>query len=251
MKHMTMHYARSEAAIKSSVRSAVMSRGIPTDIAAARDLASALYPSVMDQRAYLAAREGELILDEFSDLSPAKRRFYPLSAVEEATLNAAGINPDNPEVLIEHLDPTTQKLARVKSHPYLDPDNPEALTRFIDDLTASASRHVKSASRDLVADTARLNKAGWARQLSGAENCSFCAMLVSRGAVYSKKSVNFQTHNHCDCTATIVKNKGDNYPGKDAAIRLNDMYRASGNNLTKFRQLLNEEVGESLESLAA
>lgn len=246
-----MHYVRSEAAIKSSVRGAVMSRGIPTDLASARDLASTLYPSIMDQRAYLAGREGELIRDEFSDLSTAKRRFYPLTAVEEATLNAAGLNPDNPEVLIEHLDPETQKLARVKIRPYLDPDNPEVLTRFIDDLTASAARHVKSASRDLVADTARLNKVGWARQLSGAENCSFCAMLVSRGAVYSKESVNFQTHNHCDCTATIVRNKGDYYPGKEAAVSLNEMYRASGSNLTKFRQLLNDEVGESFESLAA
>lgn len=250
MKQMTMHYARSESAVKSAVRSAVMSRGVPVDIASADELAADLWATMTEQRAMLAAREAELIGQDFPDMIRANRRFYPLTATESATRMAAGLGPHARGVLVDDLDPVTQQLARTKVLPYADPDNAEVVTRFIEELAATASRHVKSASRDLVADTARLNRAGWARQLSGAETCSFCALLVSRGAVYTDKSVNFQTHNHCDCTATLVRNPGDDYPGKSAAVRLNGLYREARQDMSKFRKLINEEVGD-YEKLAA
>lgn len=40
---------------------------------------------------------------------------------------------------------------------------------------------------------------GWMRIGSG--ECGFCAMLISRGAVYSKSTVDFASHDHCKCGA--------------------------------------------------
>lgn len=247
---MTLHYARSESAVKSAVRAAVRSRGVPVDLASADELAADLWATMTDQRATLAARESQLIGQYFPDMIRANRRFYPLTATESATRTAAGLGPHPRGVLVDDLDPVTRELARTKVLPYLDPDSEDVIARFVEELAATASRHVKSASRDLVTDTARLNRAGWARQLTGGESCTFCAMLVSRGAVYTEKSVNFQTHNHCDCTATLVRNPGDDYPGKSAAIQLNGLYREARGNMAEFRKLITDEVGD-YEKLAA
>lgn len=248
---MTLHYYRADRAVLAAVRSAVMAHGVPTTPDAVSALAASIFPTMIEQRGMVAARETELIREQFSALEVANRRFYPVTAIERATRLSAGMGEHGRSVNVKHLDPVTQKHAKINVRPYLDPDNPGVLERFINDLAASASRHVKSSSRDLVMDTARLNKAGWARQLTGRETCSFCAMLVSRGAVYTKKSVNFRTHNNCDCTATLVLEPGDDYEGKDAAARLNGLYRAAEGNMGKFGDLIREEVGESYEALAA
>lgn len=251
MKLMVLHYYRSDRAVKAAVRSAVMAHGVPTTPDAAADLAGSIFPTMIEQRGMVAARETEMIREQFAALEVANRRFYPVTAIERATQLSAGMGEHGRSVEVKHLDPLTQKQAKINVLPYLDPDNPAVVERFIDELAASASRHVKSSSRDLVMDTARLNKAGWARQLTGRETCTFCAMLVSRGAVYSEKSVNFRTHNNCDCTATLVLEPGDDYDGKETAARLNGLYRAAEGNMTKFGELIREEVGESYEALAA
>lgn len=41
---------------------------------------------------------------------------------------------------------------------------------------------------------------GWQRV--GVGECAFCAMLISRGAVYSEASADFASHDHCNCSAT-------------------------------------------------
>src|SRR5699024_6145184 len=53
-------------------------------------------------------------------------------------------------------------------------------------------------------DDARKRCAGCQRAVIG-ESCAFCALLVSRGAVYSSKTVRFKSHANCDCGAAIVK----------------------------------------------
>lgn len=241
---MQLHYTRSESAVNSAVRDLVGAYGVPTTPEAADALAARLWPVLSDQRATLAARELELVKNEFPDFLAANRRFYPVTATARAIRNAAGLNPYAPGIAVEHLDPVSQKQAKQIVRAWQHADAPDVIARFIEDLAASASRHVKSASRDLVTDTARLNRAGWARQLTGAESCAFCAMLVSRGPMYSKETVNFQTHNHCDCTATLVRNAGDDYPGKEQARVLAGLYRAAEGDLTTMGKLIQEEVGD-------
>ncbi|WP_269304910.1 VG15 protein [Aeromicrobium sp. HA] len=41
---------------------------------------------------------------------------------------------------------------------------------------------------------------GWMRVGDG-DNCPFCDMLISRGAVYAKDTVRFGAHDHCNCQA--------------------------------------------------
>lgn len=44
---------------------------------------------------------------------------------------------------------------------------------------------------------------GW-RRVSGGSPCAFCAMLISRGATYSKSKRNFEAHDHDNCSAELV-----------------------------------------------
>lgn len=45
---------------------------------------------------------------------------------------------------------------------------------------------------------------GWMRIGNG--GCDFCAMLVARGAVYSKQTVDFSAHDNCSCGAAPAWN---------------------------------------------
>lgn len=55
-------------------------------------------------------------------------------------------------------------------------------------------------SRSAVADP---GADGWQRQGVGA-NCSFCNFLIGRGAVYGENSVDFASHDHCNCIAVVA-----------------------------------------------
>jgi hypothetical protein len=57
--------------------------------------------------------------------------------------------------------------------------------------------HRQTVVRSLAADP---QAKGWARQTTG-KSCPFCVMLAGRGAVYSARTANFSSHNHCDCMA--------------------------------------------------
>ncbi len=61
-------------------------------------------------------------------------------------------------------------------------------------IVADADR--ASISMSSIADPASV---GWRRV--GAGKCSFCRMLIGRGAVYSAATVQFKSHDHCECTA--------------------------------------------------
>lgn len=75
-----------------------------------------------------------------------------------------------------------------------------AMDRGLTATLGSTGRHVQNAGRGRIIDNARTDPAagGWARSSPGTP-CSFCAMLIGRGPVYSKKTVNFRSHDHCQC----------------------------------------------------
>lgn len=62
-------------------------------------------------------------------------------------------------------------------------------------IIADAARHTvtESSIADPAAD-------GWQRAGAG-RNCTFCAMLIGRGAVYREATAAFAAHDHCDCAA--------------------------------------------------
>lgn len=96
-------------------------------------------------------------------------------------------------------------------------------------------------------------KMGYARVLSGSENCSFCAMLASRGPVYSEDTVTRRRdgrkyHDHCDCQGVLVF-KGYSWEGEEqyrkleAAWMESDKGEGSAATLVRFNQKIAETPG--------
>lgn len=72
---------------------------------------------------------------------------------------------------------------------------------------------IANASRYTVAGSSIADPAadGWQRQ--GAGSCSFCALLIGRGSVYSESTADFAAHDHCRCSA-VPAFKGEPRPVK-------------------------------------
>lgn len=70
--------------------------------------------------------------------------------------------------------------------------------------SGAATRLVLDAGRDTIRQTtvADPRTAGWRRVTSG--GCDFCQMLARRGDVYTEASVDFDSHDHCACSAEPV-----------------------------------------------
>lgn len=78
---------------------------------------------------------------------------------------------------------------------------------------AAAMRHVLGGGRDTIAETVGADRQalGWGRAVSG-RGCAFCAMLASRGPVYSEATVAFDAHDGCSCSAEPVYREDAAWP---------------------------------------
>lgn len=89
----------------------------------------------------------------------------------------------------------------------------------------SSMRHALDGGRETISRTVAGDPRakGWAR-VASARPCSFCAMLASRGPVYSDQTVKFRSHDHCSCSAEPVYREAsrDQWPPGSAAFR--DLY---------------------------
>ncbi|MFD5864365.1 hypothetical protein ACFWGP_05400 [Agromyces sp. NPDC127015] len=76
----------------------------------------------------------------------------------------------------------------------------------------------------------QLRPVAWARVLTGADNCAFCVMLASRGAVYKARSTALygggqsKYHDRCDCIAMPVYSAA-RWAASDAGRLADDLYR--------------------------
>lgn len=89
-------------------------------------------------------------------------------------------------------------------------------------IASGADRHIRQAGRDRVLQSVSADDRvqGWARMGTGAENCAFCDLLISRGPVYrSLDTASFSSHDNCDCIAVPVFN-GKVWAGKAQADEL-------------------------------
>lgn len=84
----------------------------------------------------------------------------------------------------------------------------------------SAMRHVLAGGRETIDQTvANDSRAlGWARATS-AKACHFCAMLASRGPVYSEATVGFHAHDGCSCSAEPVYRRDADWPAGSRRYR--------------------------------
>ena len=76
----------------------------------------------------------------------------------------------------------------------------QTLDRTFSTTSMSMVRVVRDRSREYVRQTSLTDDrlGGWQRVGTG-DTCSFCSMLLSRGAVYSEQSVRFASHLNCAC----------------------------------------------------
>lgn len=97
-------------------------------------------------------------------------------------------------------------------------------------LNVKLDKWIKQPGRDTVRLSADRNGYGWARVPSGPATCSFCLVLASRGATYSKRRAaggdGHDFHGDCDCQ-TIAVRSDDDYPDGYDPDELYDLYSAS------------------------
>lgn len=88
-----------------------------------------------------------------------------------------------------------------KTHMARTGDATSSLRVMADRLSGAATRHTMNGERETVMRTfaEREQVAGW-RRVGQGDSCPFCLMLQGRGAVYSKRTVEFEAHDSCACT---------------------------------------------------
>ncbi len=68
-------------------------------------------------------------------------------------------------------------------------------------IEGGLQRRIANASRETVAFSAVQDPGADGWQRVGRGECAFCAMLISRGAVYRESTAAFASHDHCNCQA--------------------------------------------------
>lgn len=258
------------------IRSLLMEHGVPTGSAALYDLVALLMPHVLRSREGLYREAvmmmGRQVAQQGYQVRPAELREYTAKALYDGLARPLGLveSPGRATINVEVLDPESQQsvleTVTVDDAVSYDPANIE---RTAKKFTAIARRHAQDAARQAVADTSANNEVrptpdqgqqpgrvvrpdspggvtlGWARVLTGAENCGWCAMLASRGPVYDEDTVvtrgdGRRYHDHCDCAAVMVV-KGRRWEGEDEYKRLRDLWDDAANRPTKEER----ETGQS------
>lgn len=106
---------------------------------------------------------------------------------------------------------------------------------------SAAMRLALNGGRETTVEMVRADRdaIGWARAASGSA-CAFCATLASRGAVYREDSVDFQAHDHCNCSAEPIYRPDSALPA--GSERYAELYQqakaAGGDTIAEMRRLL-------------
>lgn len=151
------------------------------------------------------------------------------------------------QVAANDLDPRTRRQARTRIE--VTDNNrtdPTVIRGVTERVTATVERHIRQVDRETFTATADSvgEEIGWARVLSGAENCPWCAMLASRGPVYKSdksaltvvgrrggktrgtRSIGESYHDFCDCDCVLVR-EGQDWAGREEFERLQRMWAAA------------------------
>jgi len=113
----------------------------------------------------------------------------------------------------------------------------------------AAMRHVLNGGRETVAETVRSDNRslGWARAVSPS-CCAFCAMLASRGPVFSEGTVEFPAHDNCSCGSEPVYRRDADWPS--GSRRFQELWQESTRGLSgddarnAFREALSGDADE-------
>ncbi|MEM0876209.1 hypothetical protein AAFL22_09375 [Corynebacterium amycolatum] len=220
--------------------------GVPMDTDAVYDIAVELHPIVVKyrQEAYRAYVEqmGRDMAQLGLEVAPARIQGYGPHATYDALARAAGFGEKPSNIILELVDDETKELIKKSVPAFAFPNHPRVIEQMSARLTRTLMRHTLNAGRKAVEDTARLGRVrnattkrpigrriGYARVLTGQESCAFCAMLASRGPVYSEDTATRRAdgrryHDGCDCRAVLVI-EGQPWEGEQEFHRLQAAWR--------------------------
>lgn len=163
---------------------------------------------------------------------------YPSRAVFEVLKTSKSIEEITGSLERHVLTAARRQVARSVPAPVV-PD-PSELTPTLDEVAESQGKLLADTSEsEADPDKPTIYPVGWARVLTGNENCPFCIMLASRGPVYSsahhagKRSAQAWSgqarawansyHDHCDCMVVPVYD-AKKWAGKKQADALYKVY---------------------------
>lgn len=125
-------------------------------------------------------------------------------------------------------------------------DEATAMQNALTQALGASSRLALGGGRDTILGVGDRHLVGYARTTSG-KPCHFCALLASRGAVYSRNTAGFDAHDGCHCQPEPVYSDGNGEyqnPGRaDEFRKLYDESTAglgSADSLTAFRRAYNQ-----------
>lgn len=195
-----------DKAIKAALTEGLaMIGGSPGDATARAIMASRVAPAVDEQRHALARRQRDYLESAYSDVTGADVTPAPYHpSVVNKVLTKSWYRVTERYTDVENMHPLDRLELEHLPGGISGELTDEAIARFITRATAQLGQHTRGAAREAVITAARKRGHGWQRVMVG-ETCSFCAILVSRGAVYSSSTVRFKSHANCDCGAAIVK----------------------------------------------
>lgn len=204
---------------------------------AARDLSPALFDLVVKARADAVAAANEFLVSEArahgikGPVAEIPNPGYAPAAVETAIRERLNHTAGSVDDLVTGLESHVRNAARqvvvdaAEAEPEADPDFDEANT----------ARKAEQRQARKQSDRNSARPRAWARRLTGNDNCGFCVMLASRGAVYGSAAAAGGTpprgfthdidalltkyHDHCDCEVVPVWTSKD-WPGKQQAEAL-------------------------------
>lgn len=246
-----------ERRLRRDVEAKIDELGVPTDTDAVYDITVELHPIVAEYRAEAYRVYVEQMGSDMSGLglevAPAPMRSYDAHATYDAVARAAGFGEKPSNIVLEMVDDETKELIKKSVPAFAFPDHPRVVEQLTGRLVRSLKRHVLNAGRNAVEDTAKLGRVrdasskkpagrrvGYARVLTGRESCPFCAMLASRGPVYSEDTVTRRKdgrryHDGCDCRAVLVV-EGKPWNGQAAYEKLEAQWNQVAGDLTGYDQ---------------
>lgn len=175
---------------------------------------------------YLAA--AEVVIGQGRAASDVLARRYYLKIASTAGFPAAAI--DAPEIPMNHgavetsLRVTGPVLVKTKlaEGMSLAAANAAGLAATI----AAGKRIVLDGGREMLIEATRRdpNVDAWAR-VSDGNPCHFCAMLISRGPVYSEGTASFRSHDRCGCGVRLVYRNDADKGWSDQASALKRLWK--------------------------
>lgn len=226
------------------VNKALAAHGVPVTVGQVEQLVDILYPRIIRMRR--ASWQGHVVelgrqaAAAGVEIKPEPIRPYPRKALFDAIAEVSRLSPDSSKLHVMMLDEESRRRVMQPVTPDFSNRGDTAVkARVASELGRRVGRHVVDAGRSAVSDSAhngsarfksgRPARVGYARVLSGRESCAFCAMLASRGPVYSKDTVvrrrdGRRYHDGCDCIPVLVVD-GEPWEGQAEAEALYSRWR--------------------------